>query len=211
VGGGAAIGFESYKERAAADLASTQAQYQATHDESQRRQLAVWIDYHQGFLEAEPTLEVRLPNVTFTERLVLQGTRRAAELIPFTGGHCASDCVLFLPQEGIVFMNDLLFIGYDPWLGEGDPDKLLGILKAIDDLDPKTLVPGHGPVGRQDSLRQMGQYVCTLHELAREMVDDGEAEVKIDAMMVPEPYDDWLFSAFFALNIRFLHERRLGS
>ena len=170
VGGGAAIGFESYKERAAADLASTQAQYQATHDESQRRQLAVWIDYHQGFLEAEPTLEVRLPNVTFTERLALQGTRRAAELIPFTGGHCASDCVLFLPQEGIVFMSDLLFIGYHPWLGEGDPDKLLGILKAIDDLDPKNA--GARPWPSREARQPEANGTIRLH-VARTGAGDG--------------------------------------
>ncbi len=30
-------------------------------------------------------------------------------------------------------------------------------------------------------------------------------------MMIPEPYDDWLFSAFFALNMRFMHQRRLST
>jgi hypothetical protein len=37
------------------------------------------------------------------------------------------------------------------------------------------------------------------------------AETKIDAMTVPEAYDDWPFAAFFALNMRFLYERRLGA
>ena len=50
-----------------------------------------------------------------------------------------------------------------------------------------------------------------LMPLAREMADNGAAEAKIDAMMVPEPYDDWLFAAFFALNMRFLYQRRLGA
>jgi glyoxylase-like metal-dependent hydrolase (beta-lactamase superfamily II) len=205
------IGFESFKERAPAELASTQAQYQATQDECQRRQLAVWIDYHQGFLEAESTLEVRVPNVAFSERLVLEGTQRSAELIPYEGGHGESDCVLFLPQEGILFMSDLLFIGHHPWLGEGDPDKLLGILAAVGELDPKALVPGHGPVGTPDCLEHMRHYVCTLDELAQEIADNGKAEAEIDTMMVPEPYDDWLFAAFFTLNMRFLYQRRLGA
>jgi glyoxylase-like metal-dependent hydrolase (beta-lactamase superfamily II) len=117
--------------------------------------------------------------------------------------------VLYLPQEGILFMSDLLFIGHHPWLGEGDPDRLLGILTAVGELDPQALVPGHGPVGTPDSLRQMRQYVCTLDELAREMADNGAAEAKIDIMRVPEPYDDWLFAAFFALTMRFLYQRRL--
>ena len=32
----------------------------------------------------------------------------------------------------------------------------------------------------------------------------------IDAMAIPEPYDDWLFAAFFPVNMHFLVQRRLG-
>jgi cyclase len=95
-------------------------------------------------------------------------------------------------------------------LGGGDPERLLGILEAVSELAPELLVPGHGPVGRADSLSQMGQYVRTLEGLARRMVEDGEAEDVIDAMAIPEPYDDWLFSAFFPVNMHFLYQRRLG-
>jgi hypothetical protein len=55
-----------------------------------------------------------------------------------------------------------------------------------------------------DSLTQMRQYFYTLDGLARKMVEDGEAEEAIDAMAIPEPYDDWLFSSFFPGNMHFL-------
>jgi hypothetical protein len=41
------------------------------------------------------------------------------------------------------------------------------------------------------------------------MVKDGEAEERIDAMAVPEQFDDWLLSAFFPVNMHFLYQRRL--
>ena len=56
----------------------------------------------------------------------------------------------------------------------------------------------------------MGQYITTLDGLAREMVEDGEAEEKIDEMAIPEPYDDWLFAAFFPVNLHFLYQRRVA-
>jgi cyclase len=107
-------------------------------------------------------------------------------------------------------MSDLLFIGHHPYLGGGDPERLVHILETVSDLAPKLLVPGHGPVGMADSLTQMGQYVQTLDGLARNLVEGGEAEATIDAMTIPEPYDDWLFSSFFPGNVRFLYQRRLG-
>jgi glyoxylase-like metal-dependent hydrolase (beta-lactamase superfamily II) len=194
---------------AEANLEATHAQFQATQDEGQRRQLAMWIDYHRSVVEVKPILQIRAPNLTFVQRLAFHGTDRSAELIDFVGGHTESDAVLFLPQEGMAFMSDLLFIGHHPYLGGGDPERLLHCLEAVSDLAPKLLVPGHGPVGTAESLTLMGQYVHTLDELARKMVEDGEAEETIDAMAIPEPYDDWLFASFFPGNVHFLYQRRL--
>jgi cyclase len=202
--------YDSFMAEAEANLEATRAQFQAAEEEGQRRQLAVWIDYHQSVVDTKPILRIRAPNLTFAERLAFHGRDRSAELIPFVGGHTESDAVLLLPQEGIAFMSDLLFIGHHPYLGGGDPERLLHILDAVSDLAPKLLVPGHGPVGMADSLAQMRQYVQTLDGLARQMVEDGQAEETIDAMAVPEPYDDWLFSSFFPGNMHFLYQRRLG-
>jgi len=202
--------YESFMAEAEANLEATRAQFAATEEDGQRRQLALWIDYHQSVVETKPVLQVRAPNLTFTERLAFHGTDRAAELITFVGGHTESDAVLFLPQEGIAFMSDLLFIGHHPYLGGGDPERFCHALEAVSDLAPELLVPGHGPVGTADSLTLMRQYVHTLDGLARKMVEDGEAEEKIDAMSIPQPYDDWLFAAFFPGNMHFLYQRRSG-
>jgi cyclase len=199
--------YDAFMAEAEANLEATRAQFQATDEAGLRRQLALWIDYHQSVVDAKPILKIRAPNVTFDQRLAFHGTDRSAELIAFEGGHTESDVVLFLPEDGIAFMSDLLFIGHHPYLGGGDPDSLRHILEVVSDLDPKLLVPGHGPVGTAESLEQMGQYVSILDELARKMVKEGEPEERIDEMAVPEPFDDWLFSAFFPVNMHFLYER----
>ncbi|NIV35882.1 MAG: hypothetical protein GWN58_42465 [Anaerolineae bacterium] len=107
-------------------------------------------------------------------------------------------------------MSDLLFIGHQPYLGGGDPDRMIRILEDVSDLAPRLLVPGHGPVGTPGALQVMGQYVSTLDGLARDMVERGEPEAKIDEMAIPEPFDDWLFASFFPVNMHFLYQRQLG-
>jgi cyclase len=141
--------------------------------------------------------------------MAFHGTDRSAELIAYAGGHTESDAVLFLPQEGIAFMSDLLFIGHQPYLGGGDPDRLRHILDKVSALAPRLLVPGHGPAGTAESLKEMKRYVSMLDGLARKMVEDGAAEETIDAMAVPQPYDDWLFASFFPGNMHFLYQRHL--
>lgn len=202
-------GYQSEMASAEADLESTRARLKAAQDEGQRRELALWIDEYQSVVEAKPILQVRAPNLTFAQRLAFHGTERSAELIDFAGGHTQSDAVLLLPGEGIAFVSDLLFVECHPWLGGCDPDRVPGILDAVSGLAPKVLVPGHGPVGTAGSLAQMKEYVSTLDGLARKMVEQGEAEERIDAMAIPEPYNGWLIASFFAANLRFLYRRRL--
>jgi glyoxylase-like metal-dependent hydrolase (beta-lactamase superfamily II) len=201
--------YKSFAEAAEGNLASTLAAYQATKDEGDRRQLAVWLDYHRAFVEAKPDLQVRAPNLTFSQRLAFHGTERSAELMAFDRGHSPSDAVLFLPEAGIAFLSDLLFIDYHPWVGAGDPDGLSDILQEVYELGPQVVVPGHGPVGGLDSLQVMRQYISGLDGLADEMVESGVPEERIDEIAVPEPFAGWLFAAFFPLNLNFVYRRRL--
>ena len=55
------------------------------------------VYYYQSIVMAKPLLQVRAPNLTFTERLEFHGKDRTAELIAFGGGHTEGDAVLFLP------------------------------------------------------------------------------------------------------------------
>jgi glyoxylase-like metal-dependent hydrolase (beta-lactamase superfamily II) len=201
--------YEEFMAEAEANLEATRASLHATEDEGERRQIAMWVDYHQSVVDLKPVLEIRAPTLTFTRRLVFHGTERSAELIAFSGGHTESDVVLFLPQERIAFMSDLLFIGHHPYLGGGDPDSFRQILDDVYSLAPELVVPGHGPVGSVEDVKAMSRYVSLLDELARKMVEAGEAEETIDAMPIPHPYEDWLLASFFPVNLHYYYQRWL--
>ncbi|HNS49985.1 MAG TPA: MBL fold metallo-hydrolase [Anaerolineae bacterium] len=200
--------LDVYMADVEARLEVTLARLQASTDEGERCEHALWADEYRSILASRSILRVRVPNITFSGRMAFHGTARSAELLELAG-HTASDAVLLLPQDGIAFVSDLLFVECHPYLADGDPGALLHALQAISRLAPRLVVPGHGPVGTADSLAQMEQYVHTLDGLARQMADAGEAEETIDALPTPKPYDGWLVASFFRANLHFLYRRHL--
>lgn len=200
--------FDYYSTNSAHRLEAIRAEYRAA-DERQRRELSFWTPYYEGLVEALPTLKVVMPELTFDQRMeVHDGNRRKAELLSFEGAHTGSDAILYLPQDGIVFMSDLLLVGFHPYLADGDPLKLLIALKEAEKLDATRFVPGHGSVGTRADLVLMIEYVERCLQTAQELHAAGKVgKEQIAALRVPEPFRDWGLSKFFQMNIEFLCQR----
>lgn len=200
--------FEYYSANSAGRLEAIRSDYKNSNDERQRTQLSFWISYYEGLVEALPNLKVCMPTVTFADRLEFQSGKRRAELLEFEGGHTGSDAVLYLSQEGVVFMSDLLFVGCHPFLADGDPLQWLKALREAGQFEATRFVPGHGQVGTRDDLRLMIEYVECCLETARDLQKEGDgSQERIAALKIPEEYQDWNFSKFFQTNIQFLCER----
>lgn len=198
---------DEFKANAAQRLASIQSEYKSAGDE-QRSQLAFWIGYYEGAAEALPHLSLCLPGITFDGRLALHGTKRTAELITFENAHSASDTVLYLPKEGILFMSDLLFVGCHAYLGDGDPQLLQAALRELSQVEAKVFVPGHGRLGTRDDLQQLVDYIDYCTKTAQALVSEGSGyEAKISGLKIEAPYQEWQFASFFPANIGFLCKR----
>ena len=198
---------EQFTANAAQQLVSYQAQYKNASDE-QRYQLKLMLGYYEGLAEAMPHLSLCLPSVTFDQRLTLHGTKRSAELISFEGAHTASDTVLYLPQEGVLFMSDLLFIDFHPYLGDGDPQGQQAALHELIQMEAKCFVPGHGPLGTRDDVQLLVEYIDYCTETAKALVDEGDGyEGKIAGLKIAERYQHWKLAYFFSTNISFLCKR----
>jgi cyclase len=101
--------------------------------------------------------EAILPTTAVTDRLTLKRGSRTIEIRHLGRGHTAADLVVHLPQERIVVAGDLVVW---PVPLVGDPQSFVGdwsgTLEALRALKPAIIVPGHGPVLRDDG------YVATL-------------------------------------------------
>ncbi len=118
----------------------------------------MWKGYYEALVTSGDSLKVILPGLTFNNQLIMYGTKRTVQLLSYGEGHTESDLFLYLPNEQIAFLGDLLFVQNQPWLGDGDPDKWKIYLDSIAQLNIKIFVPGHGPVATAASIKMMKLY-----------------------------------------------------
>ena len=161
------------------------------------------MEYYKGLVEDLPGLTVRLPDITFDKSMTIHGRSRTLDLIPYEGAHTANDTVLYLREDRITFMADLLFVDCHPFLGECDAFKLLEALKEIEKTETSIFVPGHGPVGNRDDLKLMMEYITMCLERSRSLVLQGiVTEEQIGKEKLPEKYASWDLSGFFHANLQ---------
>jgi len=195
------------KENVPQLIIETQSRLDAERDARQRRVLAYDIVYYQAIIESLPQLKTRLPNITFEHKLAIHGARRTVELHSFGPGHTASDLFLYLPEEKIAFMGDLLFINWHPYLLHGFPEEWKRFLGKVEALGVQTVIPGHGPVGRSADLSLTTQYIESLERIAVEMVKSGKPVEAVSSQPIPSPFESWGFLDFFVINLEFLYKR----
>jgi glyoxylase-like metal-dependent hydrolase (beta-lactamase superfamily II) len=187
-------------------LAEARAELTNATDASQRTEIEGQIFDLQVRLADVPRFQLRVPEQTFTERMVFFGSQRRAELITFGGAHTESDALLWLPEDGVAIIADILFNQRQPWAGHGNPDGWLKRLDEIEGLSPQQVVPGHGPLATVEDFGQMRSYMQVLKETLAGLSSAEE----IDALELPallaEAYgaDD---KQPFINNVRTLYER----
>jgi cyclase len=195
--------FREYSEISAGRLDELQAEYAGETDAKARASLAMWIGYYAGLVEALPNLRMCLPGITFERRLTLHGERQNAELIAFEHGHSGGDTVLHLPESGILFMSDLLFVGCHPYLADGDPQALRAVLNEVQGLQANILVPGHGDPGSPEDLALLIDYIDHSTGTAQAL----SSEEDIRRLPIPSAFEDWLYTKFYYTNLEFLRKK----
>ena len=176
--------------------------YADAKSDRERNEALLWVGYYEGLVEDLPGLAVRLPDITFDKRMAIHGPSRTIDLIPFENAHTGNDAILYLREDQIVFMADLLFVGCHPYLAECDAFSLLAALKEIETMDASIFVPGHGPVGGKNDLKLMMDYITMCLDRSKSLVEQGMATGEhIGNEDLPGKYNSWELSRFFHINI----------
>lgn len=153
-------------------------------------------------LTKEPMITV-LPDLTMNNKMVIYGKKRTAELHTFEIGHSEGDTMMFIPEENILFSGDLVFVGVHPWLGDGDCNKLKEIGRLIKGLGAKYIIPGHGPVGDNNSVQFIINYIEHIQKIADEALKiDATPEDVLETVLIA-PYNGWGEKLRALNNLRF--------
>ncbi len=119
-----------------------------------------------------PTLPMRWLTSPDT-RLELGGT--VLELKHRQGGHTPGDTLVWLPQKNLLFSGDVVYVQRTLGLIEVSNSKdWLASFAVIDELQPKTIVPGHGKVTDLATARaHTRDLLLALRAHMKKAVDDG--------------------------------------
>ena len=111
------------------------------------------------------------PSETFNRQLEFRD-EGITLIIKQTGGHTNCSTYVFCPNYRTIAAGDNLWTEYYPWGGArgGDPDVWAQTLREYLSLDAEHFIPGHGPVGRRDSVTRLLDYLTNVGNVMKEMI-----------------------------------------
>lgn len=174
-----------------------------SQDQHTEKERIGMIGYYEALSSSVKDIIITAPNATFSGSMSLHGSTRTVELIDMGEGHTPSDAVLWLPNEKILFAGDLLFVETQPWMLDGDPENWIRILERISDMQPETIIPGHGPIANTAAIDPLRAYIRTVMDAAAEVVTGKNEKLKC-----PPPYDRWMLSVFYFPNVMGMAEQK---
>jgi glyoxylase-like metal-dependent hydrolase (beta-lactamase superfamily II) len=111
-------------------------------------------------------ITVRNADQTFDRELTVEVGGRRIDLLNLGPAHTAADSVVRVPDAGVLFAGDLLFIGCTPIVWAGPIANWIAACDAMIALDAPTVVPGHGPITDPDGIRAVRGYLVHVAEQA---------------------------------------------
>jgi 2-keto-4-pentenoate hydratase/2-oxohepta-3-ene-1,7-dioic acid hydratase in catechol pathway/glyoxylase-like metal-dependent hydrolase (beta-lactamase superfamily II) len=146
-------------------------------------------------------INVRNADHTFDRDLTVDVGGRRVDLLNLGPAHTAADSVVHVPDAGVLFGGDLLFIGCTPIVWAGPFANWVAACDAMIALDAPTVVPGHGPVTDPDGIRAVRGYLAHVAEQAEAAYRKGlswsEAADTIDL----GEYATWLDAERVVVNV----------
>jgi cyclase len=148
----------------------------------------IWEPVEWGELRVAP------PTVTFADRLRVWSDDMPME-ITYVGqpAHTTNDCLIWLPQDQVLFCGDLLFNGGTPFLLMGSVTGAIDVLTSVlAPIPARTIVPGHGePCGRDLIDITLG-YLRFVVNLARDGLAAGLSPLETARQASLGEYAGWL-------------------
>ena len=98
------------------------------------------------------------PTETFAGTLELEVGGRRLELIEAGPAHTPGDLFVHVPNEGVVFAGDLVFVDVTPIMWVGPVENWVAGLDRIIAIEPRLVVPGHGPITDLGGVKAIRAY-----------------------------------------------------
>jgi glyoxylase-like metal-dependent hydrolase (beta-lactamase superfamily II) len=143
---------------------------------------------------------------------------RVAELRTFGRAHTRGDQIVWLPDERILFTGDLveerifpIYPYFPPDDADVDGDLWIEVLRKLEALEPRIVVPGHGSVSDVGVIRVAREFHERVRDETYALADAGatadEAVAQIEPRML-ELHPDWDQPQWIGFAVRCFHAKR---
>ncbi len=99
------------------------------------------------------------PTTTFTDTKTIDLGDVTVELHYPGPTHTNDSITVYVPQDKVIFLGDILFSHYHPFLAEGDLTHWQQVLGELEQTPATKIIPGHGPVSSKADLQDMKTYL----------------------------------------------------
>jgi len=146
-------------------------------------------------------ITLRNADHTFDDKLTIEVGGREVHFLNLGPAHTAADSVVHVPDAGVLFAGDLLFIGCTPIVWAGPIANWVAACDAMIALDAPTVVPGHGPVTDADGIRAVRGYFVHVAEQAEAAYRKGQSFVEAADTIDLGEYASWLDAERVVVNV----------
>lgn len=172
-------------------------------DEKLKRDMQWENASDREYMKILPDLVYTLPKITFDHQMSIHGSNLSVQLITYGGGHTQSDAFVYLPEQKIAVMGDLVLSKHHPVMNNANPQEWLNILEQVELLNIETIIPGHGEVCSMKELNEVKGYIKDIVALVEETVQSNRS---IHDILIPNAYQDWYFSTYFKSNLKKVYD-----
>jgi 2-keto-4-pentenoate hydratase/2-oxohepta-3-ene-1,7-dioic acid hydratase in catechol pathway/glyoxylase-like metal-dependent hydrolase (beta-lactamase superfamily II) len=146
-------------------------------------------------------ITLRNADQTYDDQLTIDVGGREVRMVNLGPAHTAADSVVHVPDAGVLFAGDLLFIGCTPIVWAGPIANWVAACDAMIALDAPTVVPGHGPVTDPDGIRAVRGYLVHVADQAEAALREGLSFVEAADRMDLGEYASWLDAERVVVNV----------
>lgn len=146
-------------------------------------------------------IKLRNADQTFERNLAIEVGGRRMDVLNLGPAHTAADSVVHVPDAGVLFGGDLLFIGCTPIVWAGPIANWVAACDAMIALDAATVIPGHGPVTDPDGIRSVRGYLVHVAEQAEAAYRKGLSWAEAADTIDLGEYATWLDAERVVVNV----------
>ncbi len=134
-----------------------------------------------------------LPILTFNDRMSLHLNGETATAYYVANGHTDGDSIIHFPVSNVIHMGDMFFNGLYPYVDLDAGGSMQGLIEAADlalsMADETTrIIPGHGPLGMTEDLKNYRDYLVEASTNVQELIDK---DMNLEQIIAAKPTSQW--------------------